>query len=441
MKNLLLVLVTLISCNTENRLYRVPETEAQTEIVESDVEPDSIAVVDSPEDSEEILVEIDEPDIYIEHIASGPLDIRQSCETTGQFLIRNVGTADLIVNDLNAYATMPSNITITSPAPGVPFTLIPLEQKFIDFKIEQLDDISDTIMVVAKSNDPDEPVATKDATYTSVLGPVHSETFTITEDKKADILMIVDNSCSMSEEQSTLASNTELFINSLDASGIDYRIAVITTDRYAFVGPVIDPTMSDPALELSNQVNVGTAGSPYEQGLSMASKALNPPGMAAPGGIFLRPDARLSLIWISDEDDSSYGTTTMWTADFWSKKASPGDVSVWGIIGDPIYGCATAAAGNIYNDVIVAMGGNWNSICSSDWGTPLSGVAGSAGVDSTIELSGNPIPSTIRVFVNAVRSYDWVYVVSSNAVSFNPGHIPVPGTVVDVDYSETGDCN
>ena len=131
----------------------------------------------------------------------------------------------------------------------------------------------------------------------------------------------------------------------------------------------------------------------------------------------------------------------MWTADFWSKKASPGDVSVWGIIGDPIYGCATAAAGNIYNDVIVAMGGNWNSICSSDWGTPLSGVAGSAGVDSTIELSGNPIPSTIRVFVNAVRSYDWVYVVSSNAVSFNPGHIPVPGTIVNIDYSEVGDCN
>ena len=110
-------------------------------------------------------------------------------------------------------------------------------------------------------------------------------------------------------------------------------------------------------------------------------------------------------------------------------------------MGDPIYGCLTAYPANIYNNLIVAMSGDWSSICSPDWGTPMAAVAGSIGIDSTLELSGNPIPSTIRTFVNGVESFDWVYVISSNSVSFNPGHIPAVGSMIRVEYSVYGDCD
>jgi hypothetical protein len=86
------------------------------------------------------------------------------------------------------------------------------------------------------------------------------------------------------------------------------------------------------------------------------------------------------------------------------------------------------------------MGGNWSSICSTDWGTPLAGVAQSVGIDSTFELIGQPIATTIKVWVNGFESYDWVYVVADNAVSFNPGHIPNPGDHILIEYSYIEEC-
>ena len=49
-------------------------------------------------------------------------------------------------------------------------------------------------------------------------------------DKKVDVLLVVDNSGSMGEEQANLAANFAPFINTLEAAGADYRIALTTTD-------------------------------------------------------------------------------------------------------------------------------------------------------------------------------------------------------------------
>ena len=47
---------------------------------------------------------------------------------------------------------------------------------------------------------------------------------------KVDILFVVDNSGSMSIEHENIASRFSSYINSLDSSGLDYQIAMITTD-------------------------------------------------------------------------------------------------------------------------------------------------------------------------------------------------------------------
>ena len=47
----------------------------------------------------------------------------------------------------------------------------------------------------------------------------------------ADILFIVDNSCSMEDEQQLLGQNFDAFIRQIVGSG-DYRIAIISTDVY-----------------------------------------------------------------------------------------------------------------------------------------------------------------------------------------------------------------
>ena len=426
MKIMLLLLVILTSCNMDYKLSK--ERSDHIMLEEIDTGDSSIEVIS------------DEPDIEIDFTPSGGLSVKPGCSDTGKFIVKNVGYADLSVNELDAYASIPADIQIISNYVPLPILLHPGESHTIEFNINQSDNIEDKTIIVAKSNDPDEPVSYAEAIYTSDPGPLQIEEFEVTEDRSADILMVVDNSCSMSEEQAELSSNAELFIDSLSLSAVDYRIAVITTDQPSFTGPVITPLTIDPALELSRQVNVGVLGSSYEIGIKMASDALSPGGMAAPGGAFLRPGARLSIIWISDEDDYSGGTTYTWSSNFWSKKPSPGDVSVWAIIGDPIYGCMSATAGNIYNDLIAAMGGGWSSICSTDWGTPMAAVASGAGVNSTFRLAGSPIMGSVKVYVDGVESFDWVYVISLNSVSFNPGHMPPIGSRIKIEYHAHEGC-
>jgi hypothetical protein len=49
-------------------------------------------------------------------------------------------------------------------------------------------------------------------------------------DKKVDVLLVIDNSGSMGEEQANLAANFAPFIDTLELVGADYRIAITTTD-------------------------------------------------------------------------------------------------------------------------------------------------------------------------------------------------------------------
>ncbi len=48
--------------------------------------------------------------------------------------------------------------------------------------------------------------------------------------KKVDVLLVIDNSGSMGEEQANLAANFGPFIEQLEGAGVDYRIGITTTD-------------------------------------------------------------------------------------------------------------------------------------------------------------------------------------------------------------------
>lgn len=70
----------------------------------------------------------------------------------------------------------------------------------------------------------------------------HTDVFQQNQKKVVDVLLVVDNSCSMIEEQVKLATNFDAFIQYFDGVDVDYQLAVITTDtvqeefRGRFVG-------------------------------------------------------------------------------------------------------------------------------------------------------------------------------------------------------------
>ena len=59
---------------------------------------------------------------------------------------------------------------------------------------------------------------------------------------KMDLLFVIDNSGSMGQEQTNLIANFPAFIAVLEASGLDYRVAVTTTARdynYTMTVPIV----------------------------------------------------------------------------------------------------------------------------------------------------------------------------------------------------------
>ena len=92
-----------------------------------------------------------------------------------------------------------------------------------------------------------------------------------------------------------------------------------------------------------------------------------------------------------------------------------------------------------YWDLIDYYGGNWYSICASDWGAQLQDLAGEVTGRRTFFLDEpDPIEATISVTVNGQATTEWSYDASLNAVIFNDGHVPNEGQTIIIDYAVWG---
>ena len=158
--------------------------------------------------------------------------------------------------------------------------------------------------------------------------------------QKMDLVFVVDDSGSMAEEQTNLATNFPMFADVLqnyvnaDGEKIDFRIAVTTTGKdfsYTIsVGGGLPPQTitesgdngefknncgvarrwlepTDPGLgsTLGCRANVGTGGSGTEMPLLMSKVALADRVADGTNAGFLRQDALLGIVILTDEDDSS----------------------------------------------------------------------------------------------------------------------------------------
>ena len=155
---------------------------------------------------------------------------------------------------------------------------------------------------------------------------------------KMDIVFVVDDSASMEEEQSNLATNFPMFATLLqnytnsDGEHVDFRIAVTTTGRdihYTIdAGGVSLPSNedgdngafrsncdvgrawlepSDPSFNnaLACRAGVGTGGPGIEMPLLMSKWALSDRIADGTNAGFLRDDALLGFVMLTDEDDAS----------------------------------------------------------------------------------------------------------------------------------------
>lgn len=133
-----------------------------------------------------------------------------------------------------------------------------------------------------------------------------------------DILFVIDDSGSMLEEQTLLRNGLAAFIQALASSPVAnaFQIGVTTTSVADFVGtatppagdlvgPILVSTSATLVTDFEAQVLVGTGGSGREQPFAAARLALEKSASGGTNEGFLRPGARLAVIFLSDEDDCS----------------------------------------------------------------------------------------------------------------------------------------
>ncbi|MCP4869202.1 MAG: hypothetical protein GY898_10845 [Proteobacteria bacterium] len=144
--------------------------------------------------------------------------------------------------------------------------------------------------------------------------------------EKVDILLVVDNSCSMLAEQDKLSEEFEAFTEFFLVADTDFHIGITTTDMEVEAGrlvgdpPIITRTTPDPAAVFRENVLVGAEGSGFEKGIQAAWSALSPTLTSGPNAGFYREEAALSVIFVSDEDDGSNYPVHQWLDAFWDLK-------------------------------------------------------------------------------------------------------------------------
>lgn len=129
---------------------------------------------------------------------------------------------------------------------------------------------------------------------------------------KADILFVVDDSGSMDTHQKDLASQAQTIAQNLSFYA-DLNAAVITTSKYnpsvnaggKFVGPIINSQNMAFASILAKQLHVGINGDATEQPFTTLMAATSEPLISTTNKDFLRADADLIVVFITDTEDQS----------------------------------------------------------------------------------------------------------------------------------------
>jgi len=312
---------------------------------------------------------------------------------------------------------------------------------------------------------------------------------------KVDILWVVDSSGSMQEEQSYLGQNFASFISQVAKSNADFQIGVTTTDvcddqdpsrislnlrrcptpsgaatshlRGSLVGQISQKVLSRTTSNLESKFttysNVGINGSGYEHGLTAAKMAIEK-SLAGQNENFVRKDAFLAVIVVSDEEDDGIGlgmadaysgqnyiqagltnyryTTDDFIRDIHAAKGI-GKFSVSAITGTRLADgsmCTSAHSkpleeGSQYIQAAQGTGGIVQSICDTNWSASLSAIGQDiAAQSSQLVLNQKPYSSAINVLVNSAPSTHWTYNPTNNAIKFDIGFIPKIGEKIEIQY-------
>lgn len=286
-----------------------------------------------------------------------------------------------------------------------------------------------------------------------------------------DILFMIDNSGSMGKHQRNLSTNISLFTDQLLANAnVDYHVGVInSTDEEGMKSPipgipdvpgepggklqgsvkVVTRTTPDAINILKSNLIVGVTGAGVEKFFVPGYKALTPPLVDNENAGFLRPEAYLAIVILTDTDDQSplYDANGFKTFLLSLKGNNSAKILTYGGIIDNGDSC-TREAGEFsptrLREFFSITGGITFSLCSADFGAKLAGIAKDLvrRTASKILLDSVPDLGTVEVSFGSQKIFQdnttgWFYNSAENSIDFGRGVVwsnQPTGTAVVVTY-------
>jgi hypothetical protein len=304
----------------------------------------------------------------------------------------------------------------------------------------------------------------------NLFDQVQTDTWAQAPTDEVDILWVIDDSGSMAEEQASLIAGFASFAQQLDESGTRFQIGVITTsfdytdpDRGVLIGepPILTPA-DDYRTLFPQRTTVGTAGSDKEKGLEAAVFALHPT-MTLEGGPnqgFVREDAQLLVVIVSDEEDCSdegvlegqppeacytqmdeLPPVQHFLEDLQGLKDDSALVQVGAIVGLDQGACVDVYPGQRYMAAAALTGGVIGDICETQWNTMLTDLGLVAtGISTRFQTSRAAKPETLEVHVDdtpvaADATDGWTYDEATWFLEFHGASVPPRGSSVTATYT------
>ena len=289
---------------------------------------------------------------------------------------------------------------------------------------------------------------------------------------QADILFVIDDSQSMADEQALVAHGFRSFIDAMGETEVDFHLGVITTDmdvsnpgRGKLVGePAIITQYDDYEALFKDRVEVGIDGSDKERGLLAAVYALSAGGASDHNQGFLREDAVLAVVFVSDEEDCSddnfipdsepgslcYNSDVLTpTIDLVKQlrhvKGEGDRVVASAIVGpDASEACDGVWPGKRYTATAAATAGEIGDICEDDYGPVMDAIGSRISAPSTLfALSYTPVEETLEVEIDGeIVAGDvltsWWYDPSAVAIRFDGSFVPAFGSELYIRYDIGG---
>ena len=249
-----------------------------------------------------------------------------------------------------------------------------------------------------------------------------SRTFNIlslVQDKKIDILWVVDNSGSMHDIQQNIVTNTALFMQAFQKNKhIEWKMGLVSTDKgedpylgFDRLAP-FDHTSINPVSTFQTNVNrLGTNGDAWEYVFYNVDRMISPILQTATDRThFFRADAHLVVIMVTDEEEQSDGINrTLYQAQsFYNHlrglKSADKVIRFYGAFGlGDMQGCSSSDdyLASSFEEIINLTGGFAISACDSTFGNRLADVGSdivSILKSPSIPINARPKTETLEVF-------------------------------------------